>query len=279
MKLRLVPASQGWRWVQQGLLTAKSQPAGFLGLVGLVTSGMLLLAIIPVLGALAVLGLMPAVWMSFMLATHRANQGLRVTPGVLLEPWRMPDAPKQEWIKLGAAYIAAMILSMQLADLFGPGTEALQAAYESADDLSDLVQNAAVQADALWRWGLTLPISLLFWHTPALVLWGRVPVSKAIFFSAVATWRNLTAFVLYGLCWAAVALVVAIIIRTLSALIPVPAVVEVLAVMVGMWTASAFYASLYYTVVDCFEAPHGEKQPPSAEPEASDTDDQLPPQN
>lgn len=264
MKLRLVPALQGWRWVQQGLLTAKAQPAAFLALVGLVTSGMLLLAILPGLGALLVLGLMPAVWMSFMLATHMATKGQRITPTVLLDPWRMPDAPKQEWVKLGAAYMAAMLLTMQLADLLGPGSEALQLAQEQAKELSDLVQDPTVQADALWRWGLTLPVSLLFWHTPALVLWGRIPVSKAIFFSAIASWRNLTAFAVYGLSWAAVALVVAMVIRAIAMLVPVAMLVEVLVVMIGMWTASAFYASLYFTVVDCFEAPNQEDKSPPA---------------
>lgn len=264
MKLRLVPALQGWRWVQQGLLTAKAQPVAFLALVGLVTSGMLLLAILPGLGALLVLGLMPAVWMSFMLATHMATKGQRITPAVLLDPWRMPDAPKQEWVKLGAAYMAAMLLTMQLADLLGPGSEALQLAQEQAKELSDLVQDPTVQADALWRWGLTLPVSLLFWHTPALVLWGRIPVSKAIFFSAIASWRNLTAFVVYALSWAAVALVVAMVIRAIAMLVPVAMLVEVLVVMIGMWTASAFYASLYFTVVDCFEAPNQEDKSPPA---------------
>ena len=30
---------------------------------------------------------------------------------------------------------------------------------------------------------------------------------------------------------------------------------NVLAIAGGMWVASAFYASLYFTVVDCFESP------------------------
>lgn len=276
MKLRLVPALQGWRWVQRGLLTAKAQPVAFLALVGLLVSSMLLLAVVPVLGALLVLGLMPAVWMSFMLATHMANDGQRVTPAVLLEPWRMPGAPKQEWIKLGAAYMAAMILAMQLADWFGPGNEALQLAHEQSKDLAELAENPTFQADILWRWGLTLPVSLLFWHTPALVLWGRIPVGKAIFFSAVASWRNLSAFAIYGLSWGAVALLVALLVRALATLIPVPMVVEVLVVMISMWTASAFYASLYFTVVDCFEAPHTKQADAAADQESSTSPSEPP---
>jgi len=255
MKLRIVPASQGLVWLRNGLLTCWQQSIGFLGLMGLITSAALLLLAVPVLGALVVMGAMPAVWMGFMLASRRVVGGQRVTPGVLLEPVRNPDAPKKEWLKLGAAYVAAMIVVMQVADLLGPGTEALRQAQEDAKDVMDLIGNPQFQVDLLWRWALTLPVSLVFWHTPALVMWGRIPVGKALFFSAVASWRNLTAFALYALGWAGVAIFMAMVIRTVAMVIPVPAIAEILAVMMGMWTAGAFYASLYFTVVDCFEAP------------------------
>ena len=46
---------------------------------------------------------------------------------------------------------------------------------------------------------LYLPLSLAFWHAPALMHWHRVPPAKSIFFSLVACWRNLLAFVGYAL--------------------------------------------------------------------------------
>jgi hypothetical protein len=112
-----------------------------------------------------------------------------------------------------------------------------------------------------WRMALTLPISLLFWHTPALVLWGRQPVAKALFFSAVATWRNLGAFIMYGACWLGVMLAIALADRALLALIPEPLVATTVAMIAGMWMAAAFYASLYFTVVDCFDAPQPGSEP------------------
>ncbi|MGE5451232.1 MAG: BPSS1780 family membrane protein [Acidobacteriota bacterium] len=255
MKLRLVPATQGLIWLRHGLLTCWHQSLGFLGLMGLITSVALLLMTVPLLGPLLFMGALPMVWMGFMLATRRVLAGQRITPVVLLEPWRGPDAPKKEWLQLGGAYIAAMILAMQLADWFGPGAEALSQANEQAKDVVALIRDPQVQADLLWRWALTLPVSLLFWHTPALVLWGRVPIGKALFFSLVASWRNLSAFVLYGLGWVGVAAVLGLLIRTIALLSPEPAIAEILAVILGMWTAGAFYASLYFTVVDCFESP------------------------
>ena len=105
----------------------------------------------------------------------------------------------------------------------------------------------------MWRMGLTLPLSLVFWHTPALVYWGKLPVIKALFFSTVACWRNLGAFILFGLGWFGIAVAVAVADRALIAMVAEPMLVNTVVTMAAMWLASAFYASLYFTVVDCFE--------------------------
>jgi hypothetical protein len=256
MKLRIVPASQGLVWLRNGLLTCWQQSIGFLGLMGLVTSAAMLLSFaVPVLGALVVMGATPTIWMGFMLASRRVIGGQRVTPGVLIEPVRGPHAPKKEWLKLGATYVAALIVVMQLGDLLIPDSDALREALDNAKDMKDLIGNPEFQVNVLGRWALTLPISLLFLHTPALVMWGRIPVAKALFFSAVASWRNLTAFAVYALGWFGVAIFMALVISTITVVIPVPAIAEILTVMLSMWTTGAFFASLYFTVVDCFEAP------------------------
>ena len=56
MKLRIVPASRGFHWMRQGFQVLKRQPLGFMGLVGMLIGGALLLASLPVLGPLVVLG-------------------------------------------------------------------------------------------------------------------------------------------------------------------------------------------------------------------------------
>ncbi|MDE2400055.1 MAG: hypothetical protein KGL90_00115 [Burkholderiales bacterium] len=255
MKLRIMPARMGLTWIGHGLRACVRQPLGFVGLLGLIASAAMLLIGIPVLGPLLVVGFMPLVWMAFMLASRRVLNQQRVTPTVLVEPLREPNpiTMRREWAKLGGAYVLGTLLVMQLADAFGPGSDALAKALESAKQASDVLDNPDVQADLLWRLVLTLPMSLLFWHTPALIYWGRLPVLKALFFSAVACWRNLGAFVLFGLGWLGAGVVLAVIDRVLVAAVPEPLIVNVLMTMAAMWLAAAFYASLYFTVVDCFE--------------------------
>ncbi|WP_298014358.1 BPSS1780 family membrane protein [uncultured Aquabacterium sp.] len=255
MKLRLVKPAQGLVWVRQGLLLGKRQPLNFVGLLGLVASVALLLMGLSVIGPLLLLAAMPMVWMGFMLASRHALAGEKIPPSVLIEAVRTQPEMRKAFARLGGAYVAATLVVMQLAHVLGPGADVLAEAFDTAQDAGEILANPLVQQDLLWRMALTLPVSLLFWHTPALILWARQPLAKALFFSWIACWRNLGAFVVYGAAWAVLILLVGLIDSVIAMVLPVPAVVNVLAVATGLWVAAAFYASLYFTVVDCFDAP------------------------
>jgi hypothetical protein len=46
-----------------------------------------------------------------------------------------------------------------------------------------------------------VPLSMMFWHAPALVHWYGMPAVKSLFFSFMACWRNLKAFGVYVMAW------------------------------------------------------------------------------
>ena len=255
MKLRIVKASQGYVWLQQGWQVSRRQPLQFVGLLGLYVSLAILLIGLPVVGPLLVIGTMPLMWLGFMVATRKVLQGERFHPGVLFEAFKGPNSPRRTLAQLAGSYVMATLLVMQLAQLLGPGADEVAAVFENAKSAAELVNHPLVQQDILWRVLLTIPVSLLFWHAPALVLWAGLPVSKALFFSIVACWRNLGALVVYGLSWFGVVLALGLLDRFFFSLIPLPLLGNVLAIAGGMWVAPAFYASLYFTVLDCFESP------------------------
>lgn len=255
MKLRINSPSKGFAWARQGWQVCARQPMGYAGLVGMVIAGALLMAGFPFVGPLLVVGLMPLAWMGFMLATRRVMLKERLTPGVLIEAVRAPDSPRAAFSRLGVAYVAATFLVMLLAQLLGPGAEALADALEKAQDTNEVMTDPRVLQDMAWRVGLTWPVSLLFWHTPALTLWARLPLGKALFFSAVASWRNLGAFVVFGATWLVAMIGLAVLTRVVQQVIPVPAVANMLTFAGVLWLISCFYASLYFSVVDCFENP------------------------
>lgn len=264
MKLKLVKPTQGVVWVRQGILACRQQLLGYVGLVGLM--GLLAFMLMPLpgqLGSMLFVGVMPVIWMGFLLATRRVLTGQRITPTVLFEALKGADAPKREFAMLGAVYIAASLLVQLLAGWLGPDAEALEKAVQASQDPAALGNDPIVLQSMLWRLGLTIPITLLFWHTPALLLWAKVPVAKALFFSAVATWRNIGAFLMYGLTWFGMMLAVALLDSLVLVIFPVPALANMLAVIASMLLAAAFYASLYFSVIDCFDPQRPEDAPPA----------------
>lgn len=264
MKLRIMPARMGLTWMGHGLRACIRQPLGFVGLWGLImcaliiTNQVLSLLGLGLVGPMLMIAVMPLVWMGFMLASRRVLNDLRVTPGVLIEPLRHQGQDMRgQWLRLGGAYLLAVLLVLVLVEVLGPGSEALASAIRGAKNEADLLGHPDFQSAVLWLLVLMLPVSMAFWHTPALVYWGKLPVGKALFFSTVASWRNLGAFTLFGIGWAGIATVLALINGLLLAAVDEPVLVHVFITMGAMWMTAAFYASLYFTVVDCFEPEDG----------------------
>ncbi|MFT3856123.1 MAG: BPSS1780 family membrane protein [Aquabacterium sp.] len=270
MKLKLVSAAQGVTWVRQGILACRQQMLGFIGLVGLMF--MLTIVLLPLpgdVGGLLLAGLMPVIWMGFMLATRRVLTGQRISPTVLFEALKGETAPRREFAVLGAIYIVVTLGVQQLAALLGPSPQEVEQAMQGTQDPAMLGNNPVLLQSMLWRLGLTVPITLFFWHVPALVMWGRVPLAKALFFSVVATWRNLGAFLMYGATWLGLMLTLALADTLLLMIVPVPALAQMVAVVGSMLLAAAFYASTYFPVVDCFEPQRPPTDEASPEPPAA----------
>lgn len=262
MKLRIVKPSQGYVWLRQGLQVTRRQPFHFVGLLGLCLSFALLLIGLPVVGPLLVVGCMPLMWLGFMLATRKVLQGERFTPAVLLEAFQGPHSPRRVLAQLAGSYVMATLLVMQLAQLLGPGADEVAAVFETAENAAELFNHPLVQQDFLWRVLLTLPISLLFWHAPALILWARLTVSKALFFSIVACWRNLGAFMLYEIGWLGVFMALGIVVSLVITMLSIAglglAAATSLMLVAAIALAAMFFSSVVFTFRDCFGAPAAE---------------------
>lgn len=254
MKLKLVKASRGLVWVRQGLLACRQQPLGYISLLGLTSmTAMLLMLALQDVGLALVTCLAPSVWMGFMLATRRVLTGQSITPAVMIEPFKSDAAVRKAFAQLGVLYGLCMLGALQLSGWLGPDPQALENIKTKAQDLAEVITNPLVQQSMLLDLALTLPVTLLFLHAPALILWARVPLPKALFFSAVASWRNLGAFVLFGLGWFGVLSALALVAGLIVTVLPIPALVNALTMAASMGLAAAFYGSLYFAVVDCFD--------------------------
>lgn len=254
MKLRLVPARQGALWVRQAFRVFFRQPLAFSALFFLFVFGAFMLLVLPLVGALAMLTLLPIVTLGFMIATQQSENGRFPLPGVFLQPFRGERSRVRTLIQLGIAYAVASLLLMLLADVLDGGKFAqLQEAVVRGRESGEAIEDPGAQNSLLLRLALAIPLSLAFWHAPALVHWCGVSAAKAVFFSVVACWRNRGAFVVYGLTWAGVIALFAIMSTLVFSLLSAPQLVSLAALPAALMFSTVFYVSLYFTFIDCFE--------------------------
>jgi hypothetical protein len=258
-KLNTVPARQGSLWARRGLQVFFKRPMVFAALFAMFMFLVFVLALVPLIGPLLLLGLLPLVTLAFMLATHATLAGELPTPAALLRSLRMDRPRRVAMLKLGAVYAVATFGILALSDVVDGGAfDALMEALPEMQRKPELV-NAAL-ADPrlgqgmLLRSALTSLLSVPFWHAPALVFWGGQGCAQSMFSSTLACWRNKGAFSIYFITWVSAVLLFATFGSIVFGLLGQLPLFAVAATPFSLMLTTVFYASLYFTFADCFEA-------------------------
>jgi hypothetical protein len=253
IKLRSAPALEGGRWMLSGVQLVRRAPLTLLGLMGFMFFGLGLLLALPWVGPVLVGVLMPALSGGWVLAVDALRSGRRPTPTHLMQPL----LGRERWhlLTLGALHAAAAALTLGLAELIDPG---LQQAWRNAmaADLGDDARMAAFQAlqsGMLLRMALIVPVLLLFWHAPVILLREGGSVGRALFASAVASVRNLGAFVVYGAAWVVADLLLSLLLGVLLAALGLAPWAPFFAMPAALFFSAAFYASLHASVQGCID--------------------------
>jgi hypothetical protein len=198
--------------------------------------------------------------LGLMAATREATQGKFPIPLILFTAFRAGPAKIRAMLTLGALYAAGFLLAMGGSYLVDGGGFARLYLGGSAPT-AELLESPDFQT-AMWVFiGLHLPLSLMFWHAPALVFWHDLPPLKSMFFSIVACFRNFWAFTVFGLSWMGTIVVTVLVIGILGNVMDNPGLSGVMLFPALMLLASMFFTSLYFTYRDSFELePPGQEQ-------------------
>lgn len=250
MKLMLVKPSTGLRWVRQGLQLFMHRPFALLGFFVFFLAILSLLSMVPVLGGFLALAFVPAASVGIMQATREALAGQFPRPGLLLTAFRINRQHNRHFLILGLIYVVCVLLAALLtAGLDGGQFARLYLLGGSVNQ--ELVANERFMW-ATWAFSVfCVPISILFWHAPALVHWCGVTPVKSLFFSLVAIMRNFAAFLIYGLCWAAIMFAGGTLAMLLG-LLGSPMVSMFGFVLIGLSLAAAFFFSIWFSFKDNF---------------------------
>lgn len=270
MKLNIVPAGVGMRWVRKGIAVFFRRPLAIAGIFFMFLAFTALLSWLPLVGSALAMALVPAATVGLMAAAREVEEDRFPLPGMLLIGFRSGPAKTRAMLVLGALYAAAVMLIILLSAMMDDGKLAQMIADSDGSITRDMLTDPAIQ-DAL-RSSLNsvllvsllyLPVSVLFWHAPALVLWHEVPVIKSLFFSAIAVLRNAGAYLVYGLGWLGVTLAGWTLLLTTASLLGNMQVAVSGMFPLSLLIAAMFYASLWFTFHDSFSADAPEALPPA----------------
>jgi hypothetical protein len=251
MKLNIVPASAGILWVKLGIQTFFKQPLALGGLFFIFMAVVSVMSAIPMVGSVLALALLPAATLGLMAGTLDAHNGKFPLPKVLITAFRTDKARIRSMVILGLLYAAGILFIMGITWLIDDGKFASM--YLLGGPLSkEMMQDPSLQTSARVALALYVPVSLLFWHAPALVHWYGVSPTKALFFSLVACLRNLGAYSLYALAWASVFAFSSLVIVVVFTLLGMAEATGAILVGLALTIAAMFFSSIYFTFRDSF---------------------------
>jgi hypothetical protein len=255
--LKTVPASRGSRWVGDAFRLFGRRPLAFTMLFLLFLLAALVLAQVPLLGALVQMMALPLLSLGFMIAGQSALLDGPVRPMQFVEPLRT-DATRRRALLLlcliyGVAALAVVFLADAVSDNAWDRLQQLMAKGDTAQkEVDALLSEPGVATGALLLVVLGSLLSVPFWHAPALVHWGGQGVAQSLFSSTLAVWRNKGAFLAYFLAWALVVLIFGLASALLLGLLGAPQLAGLLGVPAGLVFSAVFYVSVLFTFNDCF---------------------------
>jgi hypothetical protein len=226
----------------------------FTGLFFLFMAWVSVLSMIPVIGAAVALLMLPAATLGLMVATEQAASGKFPMPTVLMVAFRAGQQRLKAMLLLGLLYAASFLGVMLISAMIDGGGFAK--VYLANAPITPEVVNADDFQTAMWvATFLYIPLSMMFWHAPALVHWHGVPPLKSMFFSVVACWRNLGAFAVYLVAWMVVFLLGATVILMVSSALGGNDLTGAVLMPGALLMAAMFFTSVYFSVKDCFDLP------------------------
>ncbi|MDZ4102669.1 MAG: BPSS1780 family membrane protein [Hydrogenophaga sp.] len=251
MKLHLVPARAGLQWVKLGVKTFFRQPLAMSGLFFMFMATVSVLSLIPLLGTLISMVLVPVATLGLMAATREATQGRFPMPSTLISGLRGTSVQTRNMLILGAMYAAGLLLVLGVATLFAGDAPAVD---PNAGEVSaEMVRASLANQGLLAGLVVYLPLLMAFWHAPALVHWHGVSPGKSLFFSFMACWGNKGAMLFYSLGWVGVFMLVGLFLSLLGALLGGAQALNIVLYPAVLFMASMFHTSIYFTFVDSFE--------------------------
>jgi hypothetical protein len=248
-----LPAAIGWIWIKEGFALFRKQPAELSTLFLSYMFLMLAVGIIPLLGQVLPLLLVPVFSIAFMQACVNIEQGKRVYPNLLLTGFRSPAVVTL--LLLGGLYIGAAILAVAASSLIDGGVF-WQAMTGQIRLDAKTVQDSNMSLAMLFAAAVYTPAAMAFWYAAPLAAWQRMGVGKSIFYSFFAVRRAGKAFLVYGLAWVMLGVLLPVLISSFIGMLTGKAILTMVILLpLSIVVTIVMYCSFYPTYTHVFGKP------------------------
>jgi len=248
-----LPANAGWLWVKQGFALFRKQPAEMATLFLAYMFLMLVLGIVPLLGQILPMVLVPVFSMAFMQACTHIERGKKVYPNLLLTGFRTPAF--SSLLKLGLLYLLAAVIAVAASALIDGGVFWQVMSSDQALD-RDTIRRSNMSLAMAFSAAVYIPAAMAFWYAAPLIFWQKMSVGKAVFYSFFAVKRASSAFLVYGLSWILIGVLLPALVSSLIAMLFAKAFVVMLILLpLSLMLTVIMYCSFYPTYTAIFGRP------------------------
>ena len=257
MKLNILPARAGYLWVRSGFALFFYKPSAFIGFFASFMLALIVLGMVPYIGSYLSMLAFPALTLGMMAVGNecvklKTGLILPMTPPPMLMAWMTLRRSAKPVFQLGIWFAFGFSLILLIGAAFDDGEFAKFYMQGGTIDKSQVQKDGFLNAVLLTTL-LYLPLTAVFWFSPALVNWKQMPIAKSLFFSAYAIYKNWRAFSVFTLVWAAVFSMASGAALLIAGLIVGPAAAGLLLMPLVVFLSAVFMASTFPTFVDCFQ--------------------------
>lgn len=196
-----IPAKTGWLWIKEGFAIFRKRPIELSTLFFGYMFVVLVLQLIPFVGAFLPIILVPVFSITFMQACAHVEIGKRVYPNLLLAGFRSSGV--RSLLMLGFVYLLIAIIAIAASSLIDGGmlwktiTRQVTVNPATMNESSMTMTTLAF----LFAGGIYLLGLLAFWFVAPLIAWKNMGLGKAVFYSFFAVRHAGKAFAVYILAW------------------------------------------------------------------------------
>ena len=243
----------GWLWVKEGFDLFRKQPAELASLFFAYLILMIVVSIVPIIGQVAPIVLIPVFSMVFMQACALIDQGKPANLGLLREAFRAPYFSRL--LRLGVLYLLAMVAAVAISSVVDGGLFWQAVTGQIVPD-EKMVQESNMSSAMIFAAAVYTPAAMAFWYAAPLIAWQDMPIHKALFYSFFAVLRSIKAFFIYVTAWLGLGVILpAFASAFIVALIGSPSLSMMVLLPISLLMTIVLYCSFYPTYTHVFGKP------------------------